>query len=271
MKKYLRYGLVAAISLLIAGCSDPRIDASTEETMRTSSEKVRNSLPDSRRAEFDEALQVLAFNQVDINDLFSEGEISAVNIENKIRSALNGKAAEEVIAEAERLKVERHARERKQALEEIKELEYKQQASIEALEELKKFEVIRSRFTMRERDFGGKQPIIELTVKNGTNSPVSRAYFEGTIASPSRSVPWLKETFNYSISGGIEPGEEASWSLAPNMFSNWGTVDAPDDAIFTVTTQRLDGPDGEALYSVRGFGEREAQRLSELKSRYSIE
>ena len=117
----------------------------------------------------------------------------------------------------------------------------------------------------------GKQPSIQLTVRNGTSFPVSRAYFEGTIASPDRSVPWHQDTFNYSISGGIEPGEDATWNLAPNIFSDWGKVDAPADSIFTVTVERLDGPDGETLYSVRGLGEREIERLAELKSKYVAE
>ena len=116
----------------------------------------------------------------------------------------------------------------------------------------------------------GEQSIIELTVKNGTSHAVSRAYFKGTIASPNRSVPWLQDTFNYLISGGLEPGEEASWSLAPNMFSDWGKVEAPSDAIFTTTVERLDGADGEALYSTIEFGEIEEERLSELKEKYNV-
>ena len=117
----------------------------------------------------------------------------------------------------------------------------------------------------------GKQPIIELTVKNGTSEAVSRAYFEGTLASPKRSVPWHKDTFNYGISGGLEPGEEASWSLAPNMFSDWGKIDAPKDAVFTVTVEQLDGPDGEPIYSTRAFSEHDQERLDELKKEYGVE
>lgn len=271
MKRCLKYGVIGVLASFMVGCSDPKIDASTDETMKASSQKVRESLPESKRAEFDEALKLLAFSQIDMKDLFAEGMVGAGNLENKMRSTVNGKTADEVISEANKVKAERQARERTQALEEIKELEKKRQASAMARDELKKFEVLRSRFYMREREFVGKEPIIELSVKNGTNSPVSRAYFEGTIASPGRSVPWHKDTFNYSISGGLEPGEEASWSLAPNMFSDWGKVDAPADAVFTVTVEKLDGPDGETLYSVRDFGERESQRLAELKSKYGVE
>lgn len=270
MNKYAKYVILAALASTMVGCSEPKIDASSDEAMKSSSQKVRESLPDAKKAEFDQALQVLAFSQIDMKALFTEGAAGVGNLEGKMRSALNGKTADEVIGEANKIKAERKARERTQALEEIQELEKKRQASISAGKELKRFEVLRSRFYMKEGNFGRREPIIELTVKNGTNSPVSRAYFEGTIASPGRSVPWHKDAFNYSISGGLEPGEEASWNLAPNMFSGWGRVDAPADAIFTVTVEKLDGPDGETLYSVRDFGEREAKRLAELKSKYGV-
>ena len=269
--KNIRYIFVVLLLLASAGCSKPTIDASSDEAMKTSSQKVRESLPESKRAEFDEAIQLLAFSQIDMKDLISEGAIGAGGIEGKMRSALNGKTADQVIAEAARIKAERKAREREQALAEIKELEKKRKAAELAREELKQFQVLRSRFYMQEREYMGKQPTIELSVKNGTSSAVSRAYFEGTIASPNRSVPWHQDTFNYSISGGLEPGEEAKWILAPNMFSGWGKVDAPADAVFTVTVEKLDGPDGETLYSTRDFGEREMKRLAELKSKYGVE
>ena len=71
----------------------------------------------------------------------------------------------------------------------------------------------------------GKEPMIELTVKNGTSETVSCAYFEGAIASPGRSVPWYKDTSNYEIQGGIEPGETATWELAPNQLHQRQTSD----------------------------------------------
>ncbi len=270
MKNIKVLGLAIALALL-AGCSDPKIDASSDESMKASMQKVRESLPESKRKEFDEAMKVLAFSQIDMKDLFAQGAAGVGNLEGKVRESLNGKTGGQVIAEAERIQAERKERERQQALEEIRELETKRAKSENAREELKKFQVIRSRFYLREREFMGKQPIIELTVKNGTGKAVSQAYFEGTIASPDRSVPWHKDTFNYSISGGLEPGEEATWNLAPNMFSDWGKVDAPSDAVFTVTVEQLDGADGEPIYSTREFTERDSERLKELKKEYGVE
>ncbi len=262
---------LALIVVLIAGCSDPKIDASSDESMKASVQKVRESLPESKRGDFDEAMKVLAFSKIDMKDLFTQGATGVGNLEGKVKESLSGKTGEQVIAEAARIQAERKERERQQALEEIRELETKRAKSESARDELKKFQVIRSRFYLRKQEFMGKQPIIELTVKNGTEQAVSRAYFEGTIASPDRSVPWHKDTFNYSISGGLEPGEEATWNLAPNMFSDLGKVDAPEEAIFTVTVEQLDGADGEPIYSTRELSERDLERLNELKKKYGVE
>ena len=55
------------------------------------------------------------------------------------------------------------------------------------------------------------------------------------------------------------------------MFSDWGKVDAPADAIFTVTVEQLDGADGEPIYSTRELSERDLERLNELKKKYGVE
>ena len=188
-----------------------------------------------------------------------------------MKSALHGKTAQDIIDEAARLTAERKAKEKQQALNEIKELELKKAEAEQAKAELKKFLVKRSRFYKQKQRYTGDQPIIELTAENNTKHAVSRAYFEGTLASPNRSVPWLKESFNYSISGGLEVGEEQSWTLAPNMFSEWARTQAPDDAIFTVIVTQIDGADGEALYSTSRFSERDSKRLSQLKAKFQAE
>lgn len=269
--KTINVFILALALLVLAGCGDPKIDVSTDETMKTSIEKVRKSLPESQRKEFDKALMELAFNQIELKDFLSQGGKDTEAFKGKVRQSLDGKTGEQVIFYAERIQTERKERERLQALEEIRELEAKQAISEKAREELKKFKVVRSRFYLQERQYIGSQPIIELTVQNGTDKAISRAYFEGTLASPNRSIPWHKGGFNYSISGGLEPGERATWNLAPNMFSDWGKVNAPPDAVFTVEVERLDGPDGQVIHSTKEFGERDRERLKELKKKYNVE
>lgn len=262
------------LALVLSGCDNvspaPTIDATSDESLKQTTQEVRESLPESERGEFDEALKIVAFSQVDMKDLMAQGATGADIVQNKLKDSLQGKTASQVVAEADRITMERDLKQKQQGLEEIKELEQKRKDAEAAGEELAKFEVLRSRFRMEERQYTGKQPVVELTVKNGTSYAVSRAHFEGTIASPGRSVPWLKESFNYSISGGLEPGEEQSWSLAPNSYSAWGRVEAPADAIFTAVVVRLDGPDGKAILSTKGFTDRDQKRLSELKDKYGV-
>ncbi|MBN2834397.1 MAG: hypothetical protein JXR48_05465 [Candidatus Delongbacteria bacterium] len=258
------------VGIFLVGCSKPTVDASSDESMKTSIAKIRESLPAEKRIQFDEALQLMASSKIDLKSIFTEGTSGVGNLEGKMKDAVHGKTGEQIIAEAAQIKLKRERQQKEQAFQEIKELEEKQRLSVDARERLKSFEVLRSRFYKQKREFMGEQPIIELTVKNGTHHAVSRAFFKGTIASPNRSVPWHQDTFSYSISGGLEPGEEASWRLAPNMYSDWGKIDVPSDAIFTVTVERLDGADGNALYSTSDFGEKEEKRLSELKEKYNI-
>lgn len=269
-KMKLKLIILLFVAIFLVGCSKPTVDASSDESMKASIAKVRESLPAEKRIQFDEALQLMAFSKINLKSIFTEGSAGVGNLEGKMKDAVHGKTGEQIIAEAAQIKLERERQQKEQALQEIKELEEKRRLSMDAREQLKSFKVLRSRFYKQKREFMGEQPIIELTVKNGTSYAVSRAYFKGTIASPNRSVPWHQDTFNYSISGGLEPGEEASWSLAPNMFSDWGKIDAPSDAIFTVTVERLDGADGNALYSISDFGEKKEKRLSELKEKYNI-
>lgn len=268
----MRYRLVVAAltAMLLAACSDPRVDTSTDETTKASIEKVRQSLPEDKRAEFDQALQTVALSQLDLKTLMAEGAGAAGTTTSKMKQAIGGKSASEIIAAAKTIEAERKERERAQALAEIKELEEKRARAEQGRAALAKFEVTRSRFFKQKRQFLGSEPIIELTVKNGTGHAISRAYFVGTLASPGRSVPWLKDTFNYSISGGLEPGEEATWRLAPNMFSDWGTVAAPADAIFTVEVEQLDGANKETLFSTKEFSARDAERLEKLKKEYGV-
>lgn len=266
----IRLAFVIGCSTLFACTAEPRLDGSSEAALEESVEEVRASLPQEHRDEFDEAMTLLALSGLDMARILS-GEVDEDEMYADVTQKLHGKTGDEVIAEARRIRAQRQQREKEQALAEIRELQQKQQQAERAAQSLERFEVVRSRFYKREGRFGMGEPIIELTVRNGTAHAVSRADFDGVLASPGRSVPWVSESFNYSISGGLEPGEEATWRLAPNLFSKWGTVDASDDAVLTVTVRRIDGPDGEPLYDTRAFGEREQRRLQALTDEYGFQ
>lgn len=265
MKKCF-FALAAA---LLFGCGQPTVDTSTDETMKESLQEVREALPESKRAELDSALQTIAMSQLDFSEVFATGKAPDAEAATKdLKSMLQGKTAEEIIASADRIVAAQKAKEREGAHKEIQELVKEREAAASAMAELAKFEILRSRF-YKERDyFGSLEPRIQLKVKNGTKYPISRAHFKGKISSPGRSVPWLEEEFNYPISGGLEPGEEAQWILAPNQFSEWGRVEAPPDAGLIVTVTRLDGPNGETILSTQEFTEEDQVRLEALQKEY---
>lgn len=266
MKKILA---VSVLALLLSGCDKPKIDATSDESMKASVAKVRESLPEGKRAEFDNAIKAIAFSNVDLADIMSKGLASNKEyFDKKMREPFAGKTGEEVISYANKVTAEREIRQKEQAIQEIKELEAKKINSDKAREELKKFEVIKSRFSMKKETYGRDQPVIKLVVKNNTDKAISRAFFHGVIASEGRAVPWFEDDFNYEISGGLEPGEQVEWALAPSKFSDWGKVNAPSDAIFTVTVQRLDGADKKPIFDASSFTERDEARLNDLKERF---
>lgn len=254
---------VVVISALLAGCSEPKLNAASEAELKASIQEVKDSLDPSKQQLFDSAVLTIMGSGMDLGAIM-RGDQTAEDMTQGLLARLDGKTADEVIIEGERIIQEREARQREQALKEIADLEKKKAAAASAQSELDKFQVTKSRLYKREDGFLTK-PIIELSIVNGTDKAVSRVFFEGTVASPGRSVPWIEDTFNYSIPGGIEPDETADWALAPNMFSSWAT-EVPSDAILTLKTYRLEGPGYEL--PEESFSESDQERLNILKSRY---
>ncbi len=269
----------------LSGCNEPKIDTTTDETMKSSIQKVKTSLSVDKQEEFDKSIKILMFSQIDMKNIFANAvagkSMDKDKMLNDMKKSLNGKTGLEVISLATEAKNKRteqkKAREDKRIVEkknyelsELEALKTKQMLYEKTKSELSKFKIISSTFTQEpSSQYSSRiQPTIELTVKNETKFPISRAYFKGTLQSKGRSIPWLVKDFNYEISGGIEANEKRTWRLAPNRFSEWGTVDSPKDAIFTVEVEQLDGVNGIELFSTRNFTDRDKTRLKELESKY---
>lgn len=134
-----------------------------------------------------------------------------------------------------------------------------------AMASMKKFEIEQARFYFSKDRFSS-DPVIDLSIKNGTDQAVSRFYCRGVLSSPGRETPWVDDTFNYSVRGGIQPGETKQFKLSPNMFGAWGQAPKDrDDLEFSVTVYRLDGADEEELFPSE-FSEDDAKRLSALEA-----
>lgn len=246
--------------------------------MKASIEEMRKGLSDAEKDQLAKDMMAVVFSEVN----FLQAGQAPDLFQQQMRDRLNGKSREEIrqLAADARKKAEERAEESKKAAEErSREEKEKQVAQIQGeidelvmaekkaasdADSLKKFEIKRSRFYIAEGRFSSTATI-ELTVRNGTSAAISRAYFEGVLSSPGRSVPWVKDRFNYQIPGGLEPGEEATWKLTPNMFGEWSKAPKDrNDCVLTVRTLKLDGADEKVLLDSE-VPEHKAQRLQQLR------
>lgn len=112
------------MTLLLSGCDHPKIDASNDESMKSSIQKVRASLPEEKRSSYDDALKTIAFSHLNFKDLMQAGMTNnTAEIEAQMKTDLTGKTGEEVINYAEKIRKERAEKEKAQAQQEIAELE----------------------------------------------------------------------------------------------------------------------------------------------------
>lgn len=108
MKKLLT---ICFLGFALAGCDNQlKIDGTNEIAVKTSIEKIREALPEDKRLQFDDSLNVAMINSIDFDDLFKDnknGNIKHADIqklEQKFFQSLHGKTVDQVIEEAEKIK-----------------------------------------------------------------------------------------------------------------------------------------------------------------------
>jgi len=96
----------AALLLVLVACSEPqpRVDASTPESTARSLEEIQSSLPEDKREKFSEALAIIIPYAMGGN-LQEVGNTPEAR--ERVQAALRGKTADEIIAEADRIRRER--------------------------------------------------------------------------------------------------------------------------------------------------------------------
>ncbi|HBK35583.1 MAG TPA: hypothetical protein DDZ35_01380 [Halomonas sp.] len=231
-------------------------------------EKVRESLPTYKRDEFDTALKIIAMSSFNGIDLFNPQRMNAAEIAESANAYMHGLTGDEIIERADKMLRQRRAREREQALRTLNRLEAKQDSAQRAQEHLAQISIDNARYYISTSPYGALEPVIELTVTNGSEHAVAELMLHGVLKSPNREVAWVDETFYYVISGGLAPGESATWSLAPNRFGPWGNDQIPRNAVLTLTLLGVNNSEGEPLWDAPALTDNEAERLEELRAEY---
>lgn len=269
MWSLLRLSAISLSVLMIAGCSDPKLDTSSMPASVVSVEKVRNSLPTYKRNDFDQGLIIIATSSTfDGIDILNPHRMNAVEIAESANAQMHELTGDQVIQRADQILRERRSSEREQAIRTLKRLEEKHANAASDQQQLALFTIDDARYYMSESPYGAPEPVIVLEVTNGTDQAISELFLSGVVTSPDRSAPWIDESFYYVVAGGIEPGETLKWSLAPNRFGPWGDAHIPRDAELMVTLQSLRGADQQPLWNSPALSESEATRLERLRNEY---
>lgn len=268
MWSLVRLSALSLSLLMIAGCSDPKIDTSSMPASVVSVENVRESLPVYKRNDFDKALIIIATATFGGIDILNPQRMNAAEIAELANAQMHGLTGDEVIQRADEILRERRSREREQAIRTFSRLQEKQAKAASDKEQLARFSIDEARFYISESPYGAPEPVIDLKMTNGTAQALSQLSLRGVVMSPGRETPWVDETFYYIIAGGIEAGETQSLSLAPNRFGPWGNVQIPDSATLTISVEGARGQDDQTLWDSSDLTASEAERLARLRDQY---
>jgi len=238
----LKRPVLCAGALVLLACFAPKVDTSTDASMKQSIERVRASLPEGKRADFDKAVTEVAYADLSVETIVTQRfSLSPQNaaVQAMIKKSLNGKTGKQILTEAAKFREEGD-----QDIREVTEMQKKW----EAKEKLASFKVTSSRMYRQTTGPDIGKLIIDLSVTNGTPFPVSRVYFHGTLTNPfQRPVVNTSEDFDYSVPDALAPGQSAIWRFSPGLFSAWRRDPLPIAEPFTVEVVKLDGPDGKTI------------------------
>jgi hypothetical protein len=247
----MRMTLSALFLFIIAGCGDPGLDGTSEETFQASLATLKAPLSEPEQQRLDQILEGFEF-------LFSDNVIGVLdnseNVKNRIRSRLDGLTAEELIEEWN------------QRLDKaITTLEEKKEKTDMAMEQLKDVVVKRAEYYIQR-----KQSVAKLTIHNKTEHKISKVYFHGILKTRGRRKVLVEDDFNYNIrhteGKDLDPDESATWNFAL-LSSVWRKAPKDVDNIYlNVVITRIDGEPEVPIYDAytHRFSTKDSKRLEAL-------
>ena len=195
--------VIGVITFGVIHFNKPRIDISTDEKMKSSVERLKDSLNDEQKTKFEQALRYIAFDGLTLSDI-----MSAEDTIKRIKDKLKNKSYDDIIEDANKI-IKR----------EITNLKNEKASSESAKKSLEDIIVQRTTITSDTSGFLPRR-ILYMLVKNNTGRTLSTVAFNIKTFAPGREVPYLDDDFKYEIPGGIQAGETLEWKLEPNTFLN---------------------------------------------------
>ena len=207
----MRYVAVALLTVLLAACSEPRIDATSEATLNASIAKVRDTLAVDQRNQFDALVA-----QTRADDAAEESPATPASPSRAFASINNMTGAQAIdtlrkLAErrAGQRAAEEETRRAEQAAREARELAVlsaKAKANAASLEKLRGIEVTDLRPEIRKagmrRSYG-----ITANIRNTLDAPLTNIGFDYSLRNPGDAVALSTGSGEFAVKEALQPGE----------------------------------------------------------------
>ena len=274
MRRIVILGVASLV--VLSGCGgEPTLDTSSEQAVEQSGKALLEALPEEQQEALAMALMAHTMAGMAERDCKPDADpvcaiehLDGMNANEIIDSASDlgsamadmlGSSLQEGMREA-RESAQSRQRQRDDAR--LADLQQRKEAAQDASETLSKLEIENATFSIRETRFRD-EAIIALTFTNTLDKAIAKVYMNGIYQTPGRSVPWLEDTFNYQIPGGVEPGETVQWRLSPNTMSAWSRQEEIDGARLRIEVEKVVFADGTEI-DATVFRDRHRERLEEL-------
>lgn len=103
--KTLRSLFAILLLVVLTSCSGPTIDASSQIALEASLERIAQSLSIEKRAEFGEAFGIVTMHALGLEQITydRQSSLNPYELEEKMREAIHGKTARQIMAEARKI------------------------------------------------------------------------------------------------------------------------------------------------------------------------
>lgn len=265
MKKIHKILLLFTIMLVVSGCSNQTVDASSEELLKDSLSDIRQSLSTEKSKEFDEALRIVMFQDFNIKNIMM-GNLNENFALSSAKKYIDGKTADEIILEAKNVKEKRLEEKKDKLIKEINKLEEKE---IESKEFENKITVSNEEI-YEEKDRYFTKRVVKFDITNNTTYTISRIEIIVKFLSEDREVPWSEITLNDYIPGGILANENKNIKIDFTSYRYKGMKldEIPTESHLKVVIKEIYDEENVKVYPIKGFNEYEKQRLKDLTHEY---
>lgn len=255
----MRFLAIALFAVLLAGCSEPRIDTTSEAALQTSLEKVRASLPADQRGEFD-ALVAQAQTDAAGDKPAADGTADAAADRMRAFAAVDNmtgtqaietlrtqaaRRAEQQAAEESRLQAEQAAREKR----ELATLTAKAEANTASMAKLRSIEISDLQPEIRRAGTRRSYAIVA-RVRNTLAKPIGRIRFDYAVTSAGKAGALNSGSGEFLVDETLPPGETRNLEARGDAAAFAEAVKALDEnrkAVLAVTITDVADASGKSI------------------------